>query len=295
MIEPTGTNKLPKSAPVCKSNNFKAACLTTNNNDQPEMALPVGRLLGKVPLQGTKQSTVQATALGSIFPESGTEDRYAIIVNGKTIVSFRADVVKTFDEGRLRNIRDTGHVKDYPAARRNNDDEGYVFIDNVYVSEQHADEYPNLDETLIQMMVEVSLNNGCNGKVRLALDRSHVAYYSNGFKACGEQKEIHNRICEESLNHFRRTGELKSTDKSIGRIVMDFTENGDYISRASSNPFLTEYNAAIDNIASGNSSGFQFPTTLTTASLVANTSAASIYAKVMPLDDVRNVLNDSNF
>lgn len=289
MIDPLNFDK-PIPLPVLGKRSFSSSLLTTDTDSSPEMSVPTGRLLGRLFLVDDLGSPSPATALGSIFPESGTEDRYAIVFNAQTIASFRVDVEKDYGEGYLQPLRNAFNFDDVNSLlpiRKSNDPNGYIFVDNIFISEDHAKRFPNLGELLIQMMVEISLNNGCNGSTRIRIDKgcnAHPMYFYYGFRNIpGRPVVISDDDCKKSLEAFSRSGAFLPIKTSEGTVYeYKRNEECDFIEISKANPILTEYDTALTNIDRKDNSGFQFPGSLTLETLLKSPAALSLMIKVVP-------------
>ena len=264
------------------------------------MSVPTGTLLGRLFLVDNLGNSNPATSLGSIFPESGTEDRYAIVFNAQTIASFRVDVEKDYGEGYLKPLRNAfvcDEVECYQPIRKSNDPNGYIFVDNVFISEDYAKRFPNLGELLIQMMVEISLYNGSNGNTHVGIGKEsniHPIYHHFGFRNVPNRPVVvSDEFCKKSLETFNRSGAFLPLKACEGTVfAYERNKEYDFIEISKANPILTEYDTALENIDRKDNSGFQFPGSLTREAFLKSIAALSLMIKVVP-EIAQEKLNES--
>ena len=199
--------------------------LLTNGSGIPGMLSLNGEKVGVVNLiEQESGNNRQAFVLRDVDPYG--VDIYKIVNNGEVIGAFTAAIFKKDSTGQYQEGRNGLHGQpsdwavNYGVGDTVIKQAEYIRVDHVYVSENVR--YENLGKALIQTMVEASIKEGCEGRVKVeASYQSPCAFFHYDFRSMhyreSRQQDV---LIFDHLDGFIRTGISINTQDPLGTVIM---------------------------------------------------------------------------
>ncbi len=150
-------------------------------------------LFGKPGIPNLEATVVKST--NSV----GTEDMYFIVSGDEVLATLKVEVLKKKEEnsqGLFVYINKRGQESKMlnPIVGQK---AGFLLLNHRGISGEHVDKYENLGEAFIQIIVEISLNEGCEGGIVMgSSNESSAAYYHYGFRSSHSDLSVREELDE---------------------------------------------------------------------------------------------------